>query len=118
MHCRPRNVSDVEYLCSGVCRQLSKRVPKLSDQCQHLVSIHRTDTSNSRLHLKPLSIRQRLKRAALRATYYSGAYRFISPRYSGLGTIFVIHKVVFKKADSLATWLTITVDFLDRVLAD
>jgi peptidoglycan/xylan/chitin deacetylase (PgdA/CDA1 family) len=29
----------------------------------------------------------------------------------------VIHKVVAEKADSLATWLTITVGFLDRVLA-
>jgi peptidoglycan/xylan/chitin deacetylase (PgdA/CDA1 family) len=62
-------------------------------------------------------MRRQLKRAALQATYYSGAYRFISRRYSGIGTIFVIHKVVSKKTDSLATWLTITVDFLDRVLA-
>jgi peptidoglycan/xylan/chitin deacetylase (PgdA/CDA1 family) len=63
------------------------------------------------------SMRQQLKTAALRATYYSGAHRLISRRYSGVGTIFVIHKVVTEKTDSLATWLTITVDFLDRVLA-
>jgi peptidoglycan/xylan/chitin deacetylase (PgdA/CDA1 family) len=63
-------------------------------------------------------MRRQLKRAALRATYYSGAYRLISLRYSGIGTIFVIHKVVSEKTDSLATWLTITADFLDRVLAD
>jgi peptidoglycan/xylan/chitin deacetylase (PgdA/CDA1 family) len=62
-------------------------------------------------------MRQQLKRAALRATYYSGAHRLIARRYSGIGTIFVIHKVVTEKTDSLATWLTITVDFLDRVLA-
>jgi peptidoglycan/xylan/chitin deacetylase (PgdA/CDA1 family) len=62
-------------------------------------------------------MRQQLKRVALRATYYSGAHRLISRRYSGIGTIFVIHKVVTEKTDSLATWLTITVDFLDRVLA-
>jgi peptidoglycan/xylan/chitin deacetylase (PgdA/CDA1 family) len=62
-------------------------------------------------------MRQQLKRAALRATYYSGAYRLISRRYSGIGTIFAIHKVVSEKRDSLATWLTITVDYLDRVLA-
>src|SRR5260370_37431910 len=62
-------------------------------------------------------MRQQLKRAALRATYYSGAHRLIARRYSGIGTIFVIHKVVNEKTDSLATWLTITIDFLDRVLA-
>ena len=62
-------------------------------------------------------MRQQLKRYALRATYYSGAHRLIARRYSGIGTIFVIHKVVTEKTDSLATWLTITVDFLDRVLA-
>jgi peptidoglycan/xylan/chitin deacetylase (PgdA/CDA1 family) len=62
-------------------------------------------------------MRRQLKRAALQATYYSGAYRLISRRYSGMGTIFVVHKVVSEKTDSLATWLTITVDFLDRVLA-
>jgi peptidoglycan/xylan/chitin deacetylase (PgdA/CDA1 family) len=62
-------------------------------------------------------MRQQLKRAALQATYYSGAHRLVARRYSGIGTIFVIHKVVTEKTDSLATWLTITVDFLDRVLA-
>jgi peptidoglycan/xylan/chitin deacetylase (PgdA/CDA1 family) len=62
-------------------------------------------------------MRQQLKRYALRATYYSGAHRLIARRYSGIGTIFVIHKVVTEKTDSLATWLTITVDFLDRILA-
>jgi peptidoglycan/xylan/chitin deacetylase (PgdA/CDA1 family) len=61
-------------------------------------------------------MRRQLKRAALLATYYSGAYRLISRRFSGIGAIFVIHKVVSEKTDALATWLTITVDFLDRVL--
>jgi peptidoglycan/xylan/chitin deacetylase (PgdA/CDA1 family) len=49
--------------------------------------------------------------------FHTGAYRLIPRRYSGIGAIFVIHKVVSDKTESLATWLTITVDFLDRVLA-
>src|SRR5229473_1378058 len=62
-------------------------------------------------------MRRELKKAALQAAYYSGAYRLISRRYSGVGTIFCLHKVVSEKTDALATRLTITADFLDRVLA-
>lgn len=62
-------------------------------------------------------MRPRLKRAALQATYYTGIYRLISRRYSGAGTIFSLHKVVCEKTDSLATHLTVTINFLDRVLA-
>src|SRR6516162_3728622 len=62
-------------------------------------------------------MRQQLKKCALRAAFYTGAYRLLARRYSGIGTIFAIHKVVLSKEQSLATWLTITVEFLDRVLA-
>jgi peptidoglycan/xylan/chitin deacetylase (PgdA/CDA1 family) len=62
-------------------------------------------------------MRRQLKKAALQAAYYSDAYRLISRRYSGVGTIFCLHKVVCEKTDALATWLTITANFLDLVLA-
>lgn len=58
-----------------------------------------------------------LKRAALQVTYRSGVYRLIGRRYSGAGTIFLMHKIVRDKTDSLATLLTTTVNFLDRALA-
>jgi peptidoglycan/xylan/chitin deacetylase (PgdA/CDA1 family) len=37
-------------------------------------------------------------------------------QYAGAGTIFVMHKVVASKSDCLAAQLTITADFLDRVI--
>jgi peptidoglycan/xylan/chitin deacetylase (PgdA/CDA1 family) len=61
-------------------------------------------------------MRQQLKRAALQLQYYTGGYRLLSARYSGLGTIFCLHKIVRTKTESLATGLTTTVDFLDRIL--
>ena len=62
-------------------------------------------------------MRRWLKRVSLQAMYYSGLYRLISERYAGIGTILLTHKVVSEKADCLATQLTITVHFLDRVIA-
>jgi peptidoglycan/xylan/chitin deacetylase (PgdA/CDA1 family) len=62
-------------------------------------------------------MRQQLKKAALQAAYYSGLYHVIARRYSGAGTIFVMHKIVREKTDSLATLLTTTASFLDRALA-
>jgi peptidoglycan/xylan/chitin deacetylase (PgdA/CDA1 family) len=63
-------------------------------------------------------LRHQLKQATLRAVYHSGLYRLISKKYSGLGTIFLMHKVVRTKTDSLATSLTITSDFLNHLLAE
>jgi hypothetical protein len=67
--------------------------------------------------MRDSKMRRQVKGVALKATYYSGVYRLISLGYSGMGTIFAMHKVVRAKTDSLAIGLTITVDFLDRVLA-
>lgn len=62
-------------------------------------------------------IQRTLKTATLMATYHSGLYSLISRRYSGVGAIWGMHRVVDQKRDSLATNLTITAAFLDRVLA-
>jgi peptidoglycan/xylan/chitin deacetylase (PgdA/CDA1 family) len=63
------------------------------------------------------SMREQIKKSALRFAYYTGLYHLISGRYAGAGTIFAMHKVVGAKTDSLATQLTTTVGFLDRVIA-
>ena len=69
------------------------------------------------MSLAPIAqIRRILKSGALRATYNTGFHGLISRRYSGVGAIWLMHRVVHQKKDSLATCLTITVDFLDRVL--
>jgi peptidoglycan/xylan/chitin deacetylase (PgdA/CDA1 family) len=66
--------------------------------------------------MKMSKLQYPLKHRILQAVYYSGLYRLISKRYSGIGTIFLIHKVVRAKTDSLATNLTITCSFLDHLL--
>jgi peptidoglycan/xylan/chitin deacetylase (PgdA/CDA1 family) len=63
-----------------------------------------------------LPMRRKLKSAALKATYYSGVYRLLSRRYSGVGAIWAMHRVVYQKHDSLATNLTVTADFLEHVI--
>jgi peptidoglycan/xylan/chitin deacetylase (PgdA/CDA1 family) len=62
-------------------------------------------------------MRQKVKRAILQVLYYTGGYRLEARRYSGLGTIFGMHKCVYEKTDSLATQLTITGAFLDHIIA-
>lgn len=61
-------------------------------------------------------IRPILKSGALRVIYNTGLHCLISRRYSGIGAIWLMHRVVRQKKDSLATSLTITANFLDRVL--
>ena len=61
-------------------------------------------------------MRQLLKRVALQGAYYTGIYSVVSRRYSGMGSIFLMHKIVKTKTDSLATELTISLAFLDRVI--
>jgi peptidoglycan/xylan/chitin deacetylase (PgdA/CDA1 family) len=61
-------------------------------------------------------MRHMLKNAAFKATYHTGLHGLISRRYAGIGAIWIMHKVVEQKQDSLASYLTITTDFLDRVL--
>jgi peptidoglycan/xylan/chitin deacetylase (PgdA/CDA1 family) len=62
------------------------------------------------------NIRRLVKTAVLHSVYYSGLYRLIARRYSGVGTIFVMHRVLRDEEGSLAPRLTTTADFLDRVL--
>jgi peptidoglycan/xylan/chitin deacetylase (PgdA/CDA1 family) len=61
-------------------------------------------------------VRQQIKRAALQVQYYTGVYQLIAYHYSGLGAIFALHKFVHAKTDSLATGLTTTIAFLDRII--
>jgi peptidoglycan/xylan/chitin deacetylase (PgdA/CDA1 family) len=61
-------------------------------------------------------MRQQVKGAALQAQYYTGAYRLIARYYAGSGTIFVAHKLVRSKTESLATGLTTTIEFFDRII--
>lgn len=63
-------------------------------------------------------MRSELKALALRAAWYSGLYRVTPQQYAGLGTIFLLHKMVLAKTDSLAIGITTTAGFLDRVLAE
>jgi peptidoglycan/xylan/chitin deacetylase (PgdA/CDA1 family) len=62
-------------------------------------------------------MRQQIKRTVLQFAYYTGLHRLISAQYSGAGTIFAMHKVVGAKTDTLATQLTVTATFLDRIIA-
>jgi len=62
-------------------------------------------------------MRHEIKKAALQLQYYTHAYRLIASRYAGAGTIFLMHKIVCSKTDSLATQLTTTTIFLDRIIA-
>jgi peptidoglycan/xylan/chitin deacetylase (PgdA/CDA1 family) len=63
-------------------------------------------------------MRRQLKNGILQIQYYTGLYRLFSCRYAGVGAILLMHKVVRAKTDSLATQLTITVSFLDRIIAE
>src|SRR5271155_3726080 len=62
-------------------------------------------------------MRRYLKNYALQLQYYSALYRLIPRSYSGIGTIFIMHKVVNDKSETLATQLTITRDFLNRFIS-
>ena len=62
-------------------------------------------------------MRRQLKNVALQCQYYSGLYRLSSPRYSGIGTIFLMHKVVDLNSNVLAKQLTITTHFLARIIS-
>jgi peptidoglycan/xylan/chitin deacetylase (PgdA/CDA1 family) len=62
------------------------------------------------------TIRHTIKSAMLQVCYYSGSYQIIAFQYAGAGTIFIMHKVVDSKTESLATQLTITARFLDRII--
>jgi peptidoglycan/xylan/chitin deacetylase (PgdA/CDA1 family) len=61
-------------------------------------------------------MRRYLKDVMLKCQYYSKVYSIISRAYSGMGTIFIMHKVVNDKTDVLATDLTITEEFLNRII--
>jgi peptidoglycan/xylan/chitin deacetylase (PgdA/CDA1 family) len=55
-----------------------------------------------------------MNRAAI--VHRSGLHRLFRPIYGGLGTIFMMHRVVTAKCDSAAVDLTITADFLERAI--
>jgi len=61
-------------------------------------------------------VRRQLKQLALETVYHLRMHRFISRFYSGVGTIFIMHRIARNKTASLATELTITENFLDRVI--
>ena len=61
-------------------------------------------------------IRPILKSSALRAIYNAGLHGLNLATYSGMEAIWLVHRVVHQKKDSLATSLTITANFLDLVL--
>jgi peptidoglycan/xylan/chitin deacetylase (PgdA/CDA1 family) len=62
-------------------------------------------------------MRRQLKNLALQLQYYSALYRLIPRSYSGIGTIFIMHKVVNDEGETLASQLTITRDFFSRFIS-
>lgn len=78
----------------------------------HRSGVYRDGVAGLRTRMRQFS-----KWVAFQGIYYAGVYSLISRRYSGMGSIFLMHKVVEAKTDSLATELTISVNFLDSVIA-
>ena len=55
-----------------------------------------------------------LRQALLNGAYQTGAWRLIERSFGGMGAILMGHRVVKKKEESLAQYLTVTESFLDQ----
>jgi peptidoglycan/xylan/chitin deacetylase (PgdA/CDA1 family) len=62
-------------------------------------------------------MRDHLKRGLLQALYWTGGQRLCARVSGGAGVILMMHRVVAAKSESPAEYLTITDDFLDKVIA-
>ena len=60
--------------------------------------------------------KKRLRQVLLRTLYHTGVSRLLQSRRSGIGVIFLLHRVVPKGSPILAPDLVITDDFLDGML--
>jgi len=58
-----------------------------------------------------------LRQALLNGAYQTGAWRLIERSFGGMGAILMGHRVVKKKEESLAQYLTVTESFLDQTIA-
>jgi peptidoglycan/xylan/chitin deacetylase (PgdA/CDA1 family) len=65
-------------------------------------------------------MRRKLKQIALTVAQRAldqGSFRRVAGAFSGVGAVFMMHRVVVAKAESAAANLTVTTEFLDRTLS-